>query len=293
MKWLNLSRALMACLIVVLPAHAEELSGRLKRIKDNAIMVISHAETTMPFSYVDGTTPVGFGVDISKRIAESIRVRLGLSELKVRWNPVTLSTRFPLVTTNTTDLECVTTTHNLAREELVAFSNTFYISEDGMAVSKESPIQGISDLAGKRVAVAQNTTTETWLRKQTASAIIQPQRSNRAGMAALADGEVDAFVAATPILAGQLLRLPDAQRFRIIKIGDSNEAFACMLPKGDAAYKAVVDQILADMMKNGEMERLYNKWFTQPIQPFGRVVGLPLNAENRQLYLQPNDRPIQ
>ncbi len=293
MKWLKLSCAVVASLAIALPVHAEELTGRLKRIKDNAIMVISHAETTMPFSYVEGTTPLGFGVDISKRIAESIRTRLELKELRIRWNPVTLSTRFPLITTNTTDLECVTTTHSVAREKLAAFSNSFYIANDGIAVRKESSIRGFADLAGKRVAVAQNTTTEAWLKSKAISAVIQTQRSNRAGMIALADGEVDAFVAATPILAGQLLRLPDANLFRIVNIGDVHEAFACMMPKDDPAYKAMVDQILADMMISGEMERLYNKWFMQPIPPLGRVVGLPLDAENRQLYLQPNDRPLQ
>lgn len=293
MKFASSFCAILALLAFTIPAHAQEPSGRLKRIQDHGIMVISYAETTMPFSYIDGNAPIGFGVDISRKIAESVRMHLGLKELKIRWNPVTLSTRFPLITTNTTDLECITTTHNLARENLVAFSNTFYISDDGIAVRKDSRIKGIADLAGKRVAVAQNTTTESWLRSKNTGAIIQPQRSNRSGMTALADGDVDAFVAATPILAGQLLRLPDAKQFEIINIGDMHEAFACMLPKGDTAYKAVVDRILADMMKSGEMEQLYNRWFMQPIPPFGRIVGFPLDAENRQLYLQPNDRPIQ
>lgn len=282
----------LICLAVTLQARADELTGRLKRIKENAIIVIGHAETTMPFSYLDGGMPVGFGVDISRRVAEAVKKRVGLNELRVRWNPATLSTRFPLMITNAVDLECTTTTHNKAREAMVSFSNTFYISDDAIAVRHDSPIKEVADLTGKRIAVAQRTTTEAWLIAKGLGANILPQRSNRIAMAALANGEADAFVGGAPIIAGQLLRFPNAGAYRIITIGDTHEAFACMLPMGDIAFKRVVDETLAEMMKSGEMEQLYNKWFMQPIPPLGRSANLPFNEDNRKLYQQPNDTPF-
>lgn len=284
---------LLTTALLSLQAHAEEHTGRLKRIKDNAIMVIAHGETGMPFSYVDRNGPIGFGVDISKRIADGIKSRLKLAELSIRWNPATLSTRFPLIVTNTVDLECITTTHTRGREESAGFSNTFYISDEGIAVRRDSAIKSVADLAGKRIAVVRNTTTEQALLARGLNATLVPERTNRLAMAALAEGRADAYIAAVPIIAGELLRLADARPFRIVNLGEHHEAFACMLPKNDPALKKVVDEILAEMMKSGEMERIYNKWFMEPIPPLGRIVNLPLDEDNRRLYQAPNDKPFE
>lgn len=273
-------------------AHADELTGRLKRIKENSIMVIAHGETTMPFSYIDGGAPTGFGTDIAKRIAEAIKTRLGLADLRIRWNPVTLSTRFPLIATNTVDLECVTTTHTLAREQMAGFSLTFYVSDEGIATRRDSGIKDFPDLAGKKVAVVRGTTTERALLARGINLTLVPQRNNLVAMAALKEGRADAFVAAAPIIAGQLLRLEDPKPFQIVGRGGHKEAFACMLPKDDPSFKKLVDETLAEMMKSGEMERIYNKWFMSPIPPFGRNVNLPLNEDNRRLYQAPNDTPF-
>lgn len=275
-----------------MPVHADELGGRLKRIKDHSIMVIAHGETSMPFSYVDGGVPVGFGTDIAKRVAEAIKTRLGLPELRLRWNPVTLSTRFPLISTNTVDIECVATTHTRAREQLAGFSISFYISEEGIATRRDSGIKGYPDLAGKKVAVVRGTTTEQALLARGINLDIVPERNNRLAMSALREGRADAFVAAAPIIAGELLRLQDPQPFQIVGSGGLKEAFACMLPKDDPEFKKLVDETLVEMMKSGEMERIYNKWFMSPIPPFGRNVNLPLNEDSRQLYQAPNETPF-
>lgn len=274
------------------PVHADEVTGRLKRIKDTATMVIAHGETAMPFSYVDGGIPVGFGTDIARRIAETIKIRLGLAELRIRWNPVTLSTRFPLITTNTVDLECIATTHTRDREQLAGFSLTFHVSDEGIASRRESGIKNYPDLAGKNVAVVRGTTTERGLLAKGINLTLIPGRSNRVAMSTLTDGRADAFVAAAPIIAGELLRLQDPRPFHITGSGGLKEAFACMLPKDDPAFKKVVDETLAGMMKSGEMERLYNKWFMSPIPPFGHNLNLQLTEDNRRLYQMPNDAPF-
>lgn len=284
---------LLTTALLAIPAHANEITGRLKRIQDNSLMVIAHGETAMPFSYIHGGVPVGFGVDISKRIADTIKTRLGLGELRIRWNPVTLSTRFPLIASGTVDLECSATTHTRAREQLAGFSLTFYISDEGIATRRDSGIKDYPDLAGKKVAVVRGTTTESALLARGINLALIPERNNRVAMGSLMDGEVDAFVAAAPIIAGQLLRLPDARPVQVVGSGGLKEAFACMLPKDDPAFKKLVDETLAEMMKSGEMERIYNKWFMTSIPPSGRNINLPLNEDTRGLYRAPNDTPFE
>lgn len=270
---------------------AQVTNSRLDRIKDNSTIVISYAEASVPFSYVGPNGPVGFGVDVSRKVADAVKAHLGLADLKIRWNAVTLSTRFPMVVTNTVDLECVTTTNTRARQEMVAFSNTFYVADEGMAVRRDSGIATSADLAGKRVAAVRGTTTEASLLARGATVVAAA--NNRRAMAALVEGRADAYAAAASIVAGEMLSLPDASALKIVGTGGAREPFGCMLPKGDAAFKKVVDGALTTMMKSGEMEAIYNKWFMGPIPPFNRTVGLPLNDASRQLYLAPNDLALE
>jgi glutamate/aspartate transport system substrate-binding protein len=284
---------LLAALTISTASHAQELTGRLKRIKDTGTLVLAHGETAMPFSFVDNKGPLGFGVDISKRIAESIKTQLGMAEIKVRWNPVTLSTRFPMIVTGTVDLECVTTTNTKARQKMVGFSNSFYISDEGIATRKDSGVMDYADLAGKRVVVVRGTTTEKALVARNLNITLVPERNNRRAMAALAEGRADAYIAAAPIAGGELLRLRDAKPFHIVGSGGYKEAFGCMMPKDDPAYKEAVDNALAGLMASGEMERIYNKWFMGPVPPIGQAVNLPLNNETRALYAAPNDTALE
>jgi glutamate/aspartate transport system substrate-binding protein len=261
--------------------------GRLDRIREVKTIVISHGEAAIPFSYIAQSGPVGFGAEVSLRIADAIKAHLNLDTLKVRWNPVTLSTRFPMIVTDTVDLECITTTNTRARQDMVGFSNTYYISDEGIVARRDSGIRTSADLAGKRVAAVRGTTTEKGL--QSRGLTVVSERNNRMAMSALKDGRADAYVAASAIAAGELLRLEDAKPFQIIATGEHKEAFGCMLPKGDVAYKKVVDDALGAMMKSGEMEKIYNKWFTMAIPPYGRNLNMPLNEDNRKLYQSPND----
>jgi len=106
----------------------------------------------------------------------------------------------------------------------------------------------------------------------------------------LNEGRADAYIAATTIVAGEMLRLPDSKPIHIVGSGGQKEAFSCMLPKDDPAYKKVVDEALAKMMTSGEMEQIYNKWFMGPVPPTGRAMNLSLNNETRLLYQSPNDQ---
>jgi glutamate/aspartate transport system substrate-binding protein len=175
---------------------------------------------------------------------------------------------------------------------MAGFSLSFYVSDEGIAPRRDSGIKDYPDLAGKKVAVVRGTTTESDLLARGINLTLVPERNNLVAMAALKEGRVDAFVAAAPIIAGQLLRLEDPRPFQIVGSGGNMEAFACMLPKGDPGFKKLVDETLAEMMQSGEMEQIYNKWFMSPIPPFGRNLNMPLNEDNRRLYRAPNDIPF-
>lgn len=289
-----MNKILLASLLAALPAlaSAAPYATRLERLKETRILVAGYRETAIPFSYLHNGKAIGFGVDLTERIAAGLRTKLEAPDLRIRWNAVTLSTRIPLMSTNTVDLICTSDTHTAEREKLVDFSMSYYIAESGAAVLRNSGIHSEADLKGKRIAVTINSTAEATLKNDPTLTLI-PARSNRYAAQMIRAGKADAYLNDKSIVAGQLLTFADADKYEVISLGGQQETYACLLPKNDPEFKQAVDDVLVGMMRNGEMTALYEKWFIAPIPPFGKPLNLPLESNIKTLYQLPSDRPSQ
>src|SRR5260370_15298157 len=110
-------------------ANAEELTGTLKKIKEPGAVTIGYRDSSIPFSYLDDNQkPIGFAIDICLAIVDAVKKELKLDKLAVEFNPVTSSTRIPLLANGTIDLECGSTTNNADRLNQVAFTNTHFLT---------------------------------------------------------------------------------------------------------------------------------------------------------------------
>ncbi len=263
-------------------------ASRLERIRQTGTLVLAYRENAVPFSYLYQGQPMGFGVDISKAVADDLQEALGLPQLNIRWNAVTLSTRIPLIATHTVDMECATTSNTQSRARQVSFSHTFYVAESGVATRAPDAMSPTG-----KTAVVESTITASRLRAMGADVL--PVRSNRNGMLALLQGQADAFVAAMPLLASERLQLGEAGQAIALHAMDGAlpDAFACMLPLGDTAFVAEVNKTLERLMQSGEMKRLHDRWFIQPIPPGNRALNLPMNQVTREAYEAPNSTPFE
>ena len=134
--------------------QAEELTGTLKKINDNDIIIVGHRESSVPFSYYDNQQKVvGYSQDYSNLIVEAVKEKLGKPNLQVRLIPITSQNRIPLLQNGTFDFECGSTTNNLARQQQADFSNTIFIVGTRLLAKKDSGIKDFADLAGKNVVV--------------------------------------------------------------------------------------------------------------------------------------------
>jgi glutamate/aspartate transport system substrate-binding protein len=66
-----------------------------------------------------------------------------------------------------------------------------------------------------------------------------------------------------------------------------------MLRKDDPAFKKAVDDSLKTHMKSGEILKIYNKWFMQPIPPSNTRIGLPASDATKAAWANPNDKPVE
>ena len=223
--------------------------------------------------------------------------QLGLAKLDVKYQPVTSQNRIPLVQNGTVDLECGSTTNNAKRQEDVAFAPTLYVEEVRIAVKGASGITNIEQLAGKTVATTTGTTSVMLLRKHRRANGVEFKevfgKDHADAFLLLESGRADAFVMDGQILAGNISRAKAPGDFKIVGDVLSVEPIAIMYRKNDAGFKKAVDDSVKAMLKSGEVAKLYDKWFLQPIPPSNTRVGLAASEATKSAWANPNDKPVE
>lgn len=278
-------------------AHAESLDT-LKKIKEfgTVTMGVREASGAMSYALGDGKY-TGFHYDVCQRVLADIQKKIGLKKLEIKYQPVTPQNRIPLIRNGTVDIECGTTTNNATRQKEVAFAPTLYIEEVRIAVKSNSDITSISQLANKFVSATTGSTSVQLLRKHERTANMDFRelfgKDNSEGFLLLESGRAEAFVADGQILATLISQSKQPSNYRILNEVLSVEPIAIMLPKGDPLFKQAVDDSIKAMTSSGEVAKLYDKWFVQPIPPNNTRVGLSASALTKAAWANPSDKPLE
>ncbi len=240
---------------------------------------------------------VGFHTEMAERIVDDIKKDLNLPNLKINYQPITSQNRIPLLQNGTIDFECGSTTNNLARQKDVDFAVTTYVEEVRMAVKANSGINSIKDLNGKTVVTTTGTTAVQTLRRDARAQGLNFKevmgKDHADSFLLLESGRADGFIMDGSILAASISKSKNPKDFKLVDEVLSVEPIACMLPKGDAKFKAEVDKSIKRQIADGSLEKLYDKWFLQPIPPANVVIGLPLSASTKAAWANPNDKPME
>ena len=269
----------------------------LQKIKDSGSISLGVRESS-GLSYTLGNGKfVGFHTEMAERVIADLQKQLGLAKLEIKYQPVTSQNRIPLVQNGTVDLECGSTTNNATRQKDVSFAMTTYVEEVRIAAKANSGITSISQLNGKKVATTTGTTSVQHLRKHERANGVNFEevfgKDHADSFLLLESGRADAFVMDGSILAANIAKSKNPADFRIVGEVLSVEPIACMLRKDDAAFKKAVDGSIQGLIKSGEMAKLYDKWFMQPIPPANTKIGLPLSEATKAAWANPNDKPME
>jgi glutamate/aspartate transport system substrate-binding protein len=164
-------------------------------------------------------------------------------------------------------------------------------------VKADSNITSIGQLANRKVATTTGTTSVQHLRKHERAAKINFDevfgKDHADSFLLLESGRADAFVMDGQILAGLISKAKKPDDFRIVGEVLSVEPIAIMYRKDDAGFRKAVDDSIRAMMKSGDIAKLYDKWFLQPIPPANTRVGLALSEATKAAWNSPNDRPME
>ncbi|MDO8304366.1 transporter substrate-binding domain-containing protein, partial [Herminiimonas sp.] len=230
------------------------------------------------------------------KIVDTLKADLKLPKLKVALQPVTSSNRIPLLQNGTIDLECGSTTNSTARQQQVAFGPTYFVINVTAAVKKSSGINTIADLNGKTVSTTSGTTSVPLLKAYEKAKNIQVKeiygKDHAEAFLLMADDRAVAFVMDDVLLAGQIANAKRPGDYRILPESLRQEPYSMMLRKDDPQFKALVDKSIGAVMKSGEINRIYAKWFTMPIPPKGLNLNFPMTEPIQQAFKNPNDKGI-
>jgi len=297
MKTLHILSLALATVLGVSQAGAEELTGTLKNIKDTGAITIGFRDSSIPFSYLDDhQQPVGFAMDICGKIVDAIKNELKLDKLEVKLNPVTSSTRIPLLANGTIDLECGSTTNNAERQKQVAFTNTHFLTASRFVAKKANNLSAIDDLKGKSVVSTAGTTNIKQLTEANAARNlginIIPAKDHAEAFLMVETDRAAAFVMDDILLASLVAGSKDPSAYAISKDAFSKpEPYGIMLRKDDPAFKKLVDAATAKIYTSGEGLKLYDKWFMQKIPPKGLNLNTPIAPELKAEFAKPSDSP--
>ena len=250
----------------------------------------------MPFSYLaGGDKPVGFSVELSNAVADAVKKKLNKPNLEVALMPVTSQNRIPLISNGTVDLECGSTTNNTARAKDVSFAVNHFYTGTRLLVKKSSKIRNYADLAKKTVASTTGTTNALVMRKYNTEKnfdmdIVLGKDHADAFLLVESDRAV-AFAMDDILLFGLMANAKNPADFEVVGDALQVEPYACMLAKDDPAFKKLVDDTFIGLMKSGEFEKMYTRWFLQPIPPKGVPLNLPMSPQLRENIQAPNDKP--
>lgn len=294
MRLQSLVATSVAAAFLTFLGSAAAQTDTLKKIKESGVVTVGVRDASGAMSFTTGPGKyTGFHVEICEQIIADIKKATQLEKLEVRYQLVTPQNRIPLVQNGAVDIECGTTTNNAARQKEVAFAPTLYVEGVRIAVKSASSIKSTADLAGKTVVATTGSTSVQLLRKLKSDATELTAKDNSEGFLLLETGRADAFVADGQILATLISKSREPAQYKLLDQVLSTEPIAIMLPKGDAAFKKLVDQSVVSLAKGGDAARIYDKWFLKPIPPRNVIVGLPATEMTKAAWANPTDKPME
>src|SRR5438034_535817 len=282
--------ALSIALCVIHVAHAQSQSttlvptyaGTLKKIAESGTVQIGYRENSPPFAFLDANRkPIGYSLDLCEIVVEEIAAELG-RDVKAQYRPVTPENRFDLVTSGAIDLECGSTTNNLERRKIAAFSPTMFVTGTKLLVRRGSGILNFRDLAGKTVVLTRGTVHETAIPKLAQRQNIPIKfvfgSDHGESFQLLATGKADAFANDDVQLYGMVAEKKAAADFRVVGDFLTYADYALMFRKDDPEFAEVVERAFHKLAGSREIVAIYERWFQKAL-PSGARLNIPMSPD--------------
>jgi ABC-type amino acid transport substrate-binding protein len=272
---------LMSLVIVLCFSESVFAETTLEKINRTGVLTIGTRTSVQGFAFVNNKNEwVGFSIDlVEQAIVPEISKKLG-KPIRVEKKESTPQTRISLLTSNTVDLVAETMTDTRTRRETVDFSLTYFVTGAQFLVKKDSPIKGVQDIAGKRIAALKGSTSAKILGEKYQSATLVEFPEQTAAFQALSEGKVDAYSSDGTYLAGLIGKSPNRGDWVITGPFYTYEPYGMAMRKNESDFRTLVNNGLMAAIESGKYFELYEKWFG-----LNGEVPYPLTEENKRFLI--------
>ena len=280
----------IVCVAIAAPAPAQTAtpaSPTLARIKQTSRIRFGYQPDARPFSFNDSSgKAAGFSVALCQKVADAVKAELGIATLNTEWVPTGANDRFSAVQQGKVDLFCGADTETLTRRQSVSFSLGVFPGGIGALLRKDAPERLVEILNQKppssptwRASAGQllqtqtftfikGSTAETWLGGKTREFKLQsklaPVTTYDTGIAAVLERRASVFFGDRAVLLDAVASHPQGTKLEVLDRYFTYEAFALPLPRGDEAFRALVDRTLSRLYPSPEFRTLYVQSFGEP-----------------------------
>jgi polar amino acid transport system substrate-binding protein len=227
----------------------------IDKIKDAGVLVAGVKDSVVPFGFVDPDKRelVGFDVDICRYIAKKLKV-------KIEFKAVTSANRIQMLTDGEVDILAATMTHKIERDEVIDFSITYFMDGQKLLVAKDSTIESVADLAGKKVGSVKGSTSEKNVKEAQPGCEVISFEGYPEAFLALKQGKVEAVTTDSVILVGLKGSDDNPENWKIVGDFFSSEPYGLGVPENDSEWRDFVNFTLMEMWVEGDWQKIYDKW---------------------------------
>ena len=275
-RWVIICLLLLAC-----PARGQEHpSGTIEKIQDSGTVYLGSPMNSVPFGFRADGQFVGYSIDLCQAIITELSTELG-KPINIEYRPVNAQNRFSELVSGNIDLLCGSTTNTPERQKQVAFSPVIFVTSIKLLVKENSMVTNLRNLRGKIIALTRNTTTEKLqdlIERQTLQIKFSFREDYNQSRELFLSGRADAFAYDDVLLHGWLASSGMTGKYRIVDDSLSYEPYGLAYRNDDFQFADLVERTFQKIAKNGDIFRLYKKWFMEPL-PSGVTLDMPISAE--------------
>jgi polar amino acid transport system substrate-binding protein len=234
---------------------APACAGKLDEIKARGKLLIGVTETSPPFSFRDdGHGVVGYDVDLAAQVAK----RLGVAAGKI---PLINAERISALQQDRVDLVAVGMTRAKSRAGEVDFSYAYLDSPHMILVRKDSGIEHVTQLAGRKLALVRSASVDAKLKAAVPTMQIVYVDTYDMAFAALAENRVDGLLADKMLVLWFAQKSGHAADFALIADYQLPRTAGFALKKNEPRFLDFVDRTLLDLEASGEAAKIFDAWF--------------------------------
>ena len=226
-----------------------EGAAQVKTVKEGVLTMATNA-TFPPYEYYEGNEIIGIDVDIADAIAKKLGLELKIEDME--FNSIIIA-----VTQGKADIGLAGMTVMEERLDAVNFSDSYATGIQAIIVAKDSDIQGVDDLKGKKIGVQLMTTGDIYATDDFGKENVEAYNKGADAVMALKQGKVDAVIIDNqPALAF----VRETEGLKELDTQYKVEDYAAALSKDNEGLLTAVNGALAELEQDGTLQSIIEKY---------------------------------